>query len=45
MSDLGLTHVALPVNNLDANIAFYAKYARMQVVHRHEVALAVEHFQ
>jgi catechol 2,3-dioxygenase-like lactoylglutathione lyase family enzyme len=34
MSDLGLTHVALPVSNLDASIAFYAKYARMQVVHR-----------
>jgi len=34
MSDLGLTHVALPVSNLDASIAFYAQYARMQVVHR-----------
>jgi catechol 2,3-dioxygenase-like lactoylglutathione lyase family enzyme len=34
MSDLGLTHVALPVSNLDASIAFYAAYARMQVVHR-----------
>ena len=34
MSDLGLTHVALPTSNLDASIAFYAKYARMQVVHR-----------
>ncbi len=33
MSDLGLTHVALPVLDLDASIAFYAKYARMEVVH------------
>ena len=36
MSDLGLTHVALPVRDLDASIAFYARYARMQVVHRRE---------
>ena len=34
MSDLGLTHVALPVSNLDASLTFYARYARMQVVHR-----------
>lgn len=34
MSDLGLTHVALPVSNLDESIAFYAKYARMQAVHQ-----------
>ncbi|MBD2103635.1 VOC family protein [Leptolyngbya sp. FACHB-261] len=34
MSDLGLTHVAIPVTNLDATIDFYARYARMQVVHR-----------
>ncbi len=34
MSDIGLTHVALPVNNLDESIAFYSKYARMQVVHQ-----------
>jgi predicted lactoylglutathione lyase len=25
--------VALPVSNLEASLAFYAKYARMQVVH------------
>ena len=36
MSDIGLTHVALPVHDLDASIAFYARYARMQVVHRRE---------
>jgi catechol 2,3-dioxygenase-like lactoylglutathione lyase family enzyme len=34
MFDFGLTHIALPVSNLDVSIAFYAKYAHMQVVHR-----------
>jgi catechol 2,3-dioxygenase-like lactoylglutathione lyase family enzyme len=34
MYDRGLTHIALPVKRLDTSIAFYAKYARMQVVHR-----------
>ena len=33
MSDLGLTHIALTVSNIDRSIAFYAKYAQMQVVH------------
>jgi lactoylglutathione lyase len=33
MTDLGLTHVAFSVRNLDASIAFYAKYAGMAVVH------------
>jgi catechol 2,3-dioxygenase-like lactoylglutathione lyase family enzyme len=32
--DIGLTHVAFPVHNIERSIAFYAKYARMQVVHR-----------
>ena len=31
--DKGVTHVALPVTDLDASIAFYGKYAAMQVVH------------
>jgi len=31
MVDLGLTHVALPVSNLNDSIAFYTTYARMQV--------------
>lgn len=34
MSDLGLTHVALPATNLGRSLAFWAKYARMEVVHR-----------
>lgn len=32
--DLGLTHVALCVTDLDRSLAFYADYAGMQVVHR-----------
>ncbi|MDB5822881.1 MAG: hypothetical protein JWR21_1585 [Herminiimonas sp.] len=39
MSDLGLSHVALPVVDLDASIAFYDRYAGLQTVHRrHSVA-------
>lgn len=34
MSDLGLTHVALPVRSLQASVAFYARYANMHPVHR-----------
>ena len=34
--DVGLTHVALPVSDLEASAAFYARYARMQVVHQRE---------
>jgi catechol 2,3-dioxygenase-like lactoylglutathione lyase family enzyme len=34
MSDLGFTHIALPVSHVDCSIEFYAKYATMQVVHR-----------
>jgi hypothetical protein len=34
MPDLGLTHVALSERDLDSSISFYAKYARMAVVHR-----------
>lgn len=39
MPDHGLTHVALPVSNLDASIAFYAKYAGMKVVQRRSQAV------
>jgi catechol 2,3-dioxygenase-like lactoylglutathione lyase family enzyme len=39
MSDLGLTHVALPVASLDASLAFWAKYAALHPVHqRHDEA-------
>ncbi|NJM78091.1 MAG: VOC family protein [Acaryochloridaceae cyanobacterium RU_4_10] len=34
MTDLGFTHVALAVTQVDQSIPFYAKYARMQVIHR-----------
>ncbi|HNB73045.1 MAG TPA: VOC family protein [Acidobacteriota bacterium] len=34
MIDIGLTHIALPVTDVEASIAFYARYAKMQVVHR-----------
>lgn len=36
MSDIGFTHVALPVTSLDRSIEFYATYAGMHVVHRRE---------
>lgn len=32
--DLGLTHIALPVTNIEESVAFYARYAAMRVVHR-----------
>jgi catechol 2,3-dioxygenase-like lactoylglutathione lyase family enzyme len=32
--DLGLTHIALPVANIEHSIEFYATYANMQVIHR-----------
>jgi len=34
MTDIGLTHVALQVTDLDASIAFYATFAGLSVVHR-----------
>jgi catechol 2,3-dioxygenase-like lactoylglutathione lyase family enzyme len=36
MSDVGLTHVALPVRDISASITFYASFAGMQVVHRRD---------
>lgn len=36
MPDLGLTHVALAVSDLKTSIAFYAKYANMEVIHARE---------
>lgn len=37
--DVGLTHVALPVSDLEQSAGFYARFARMQVVHRREGVL------
>ncbi|MBD2436201.1 VOC family protein [Nostoc sp. FACHB-110] len=34
MPDLGLTHVALGVSDINKSISFYEKYAGMKVVHR-----------
>ena len=34
MTDICLTHIALPVSSLSASEAFYAKYGNMQAVHR-----------
>lgn len=34
MPDIGLTHIALPITRAAESIAFYQRYARMQVVHR-----------
>lgn len=33
-NDVGATHVALTVTDLDASVAFYARFAAMQVVHQ-----------
>lgn len=33
-ADLGLTHVALPVHDVDTSAAFYERFAGMRVVHR-----------
>lgn len=34
MADLGLTHIAFAVRDLDKSIGFYARYAAMTVVHQ-----------
>ena len=34
VTDVGLTHIALEVSDLDESIAFYATFAALQVVHR-----------
>jgi catechol 2,3-dioxygenase-like lactoylglutathione lyase family enzyme len=43
MVDVGLTHIALPVTDIEKSIQFYSVYVGMQVVHRRidaEVAVA-----
>lgn len=32
-NDLGATHVALPVTDIERSVAFYARYAGMRVIH------------
>lgn len=34
MIDIGLTHIALPVSDVEDSIKFYATYAGMEVIHR-----------
>ncbi|NET03416.1 MAG: VOC family protein [Symploca sp. SIO2B6] len=34
MIDIGLTHIALPVADIERSLEFYATYAGMQVIHR-----------
>lgn len=38
MFDLGLTHIAFVVKELESSIGFYAKYAGMSVVHRRKAS-------
>jgi catechol 2,3-dioxygenase-like lactoylglutathione lyase family enzyme len=37
-TDVGATHIALTVSDLDASVAFYARYADMKVVHERKDA-------
>jgi catechol 2,3-dioxygenase-like lactoylglutathione lyase family enzyme len=34
MTDIGLTHIALPVTDVEHRIKFYSTYAGMKVIHR-----------
>lgn len=36
MVDIGLTHVALPVTDLDHSLAFYAAHANLRLVHQRD---------
>ena len=40
--DLGLSHIALPVRDLDASIEFYRRFARFDVVHRREGSSVID---
>jgi catechol 2,3-dioxygenase-like lactoylglutathione lyase family enzyme len=37
-TDIGATHIALTVSDLDASVAFYARFAGMKVVHERKDA-------
>lgn len=39
MADIGFSHIALPVTDLGASVAFYGRYAHMRVVHRRTQAM------
>ena len=39
MKDIGLTHIALQVTDLQRSFKFYSKYARMKVVHERKGVL------
>jgi catechol 2,3-dioxygenase-like lactoylglutathione lyase family enzyme len=43
MTDLGFTHVALDVADVDATAAFYTRFAGMRVVHRRSGDVAAGH--
>ncbi len=34
MKDIGLTHIALQVTDIERSVAFYARYAAMEIVHQ-----------
>lgn len=34
MKDIGLTHIALQVSDIDRSVEFYARYAAMEIVHQ-----------
>jgi catechol 2,3-dioxygenase-like lactoylglutathione lyase family enzyme len=36
MRDVGFTHIALPVTDLDDSADFFERYARMHVIHRRD---------
>ena len=39
MKDIGLTHIALPVTDLQKSYEFYSKYAGMEIVHERKGVL------
>ena len=39
MKDIGLTHIALQITDLQKSFEFYSKYARMEIVHERKGVL------